>query len=65
LIEAAAALALALGVGEWAIGVTVVAAGTSAPEFVGSLVGGADRPIRHQCGKPEVNSKSISGDPEV
>ena len=39
LIDAAVALALALGVGEWAIGVTVVAAGTSAPEFVVSLVG--------------------------
>lgn len=38
LVSSAATLAKALGVSEWAIGLTVVAAGTSAPEFVTSLV---------------------------
>jgi len=38
LVSSAAALAKALGISEWAIGLTVVAAGTSAPEFVTSLV---------------------------
>ncbi len=38
LVETAVALARAAGVSEWAIGVTVVAAGTSTPEFAVSLV---------------------------
>ncbi len=38
LVEAAVALARTFGVSEWAIGVTIVAAGTSAPEFATSLV---------------------------
>jgi len=38
LVEAATFLARGFGVTEWAIGVTVVAAGTSAPEFATSLV---------------------------
>ncbi len=39
LVEAAVALARIIGISDWAIGVTVVAAGTSAPEFAVSLVG--------------------------
>ncbi len=39
LVEAAVALARAVGVSDWAIGVTIVAAGTSAPEFAVSLAG--------------------------
>jgi len=39
LVEAAVALAYIIGVSDWAIGVTIVAAGTSAPEFAVSLVG--------------------------
>ncbi|RME37229.1 MAG: sodium:calcium antiporter [Thermoflexia bacterium] len=38
LVEAAIALARTVGISEWAIGVTVVAAGTSLPEFATSLV---------------------------
>ncbi len=38
LVEAAVALARTVGISEWAIGVTIVAAGTSAPEFATSLV---------------------------
>ncbi|WP_448591302.1 sodium:calcium antiporter [Thermoflexus hugenholtzii] len=38
LVEAAVALARMVGISEWAIGVTIVAAGTSAPEFATSLV---------------------------
>ncbi|MDW7991059.1 MAG: sodium:calcium antiporter [Anaerolineae bacterium] len=38
LVEGAVALARLAGVSEWAIGVTIVAAGTSAPEFATSLV---------------------------
>ena len=38
LVEAAVDLARALGVSEWVIGVTIVAAGTSTPEFFTSLV---------------------------
>jgi cation:H+ antiporter len=37
LVESASALASALGVSEWAIAVTIVAAGTSAPELATSL----------------------------
>jgi cation:H+ antiporter len=39
LISAASASAKGFGVSEWAIGVTIVAAGTSAPEFATALVG--------------------------
>ncbi|MBZ6493397.1 calcium/sodium antiporter [Natrinema longum] len=38
LVESAVGLALAAGVSEWAIGATVVAAGTSIPELVTSVV---------------------------
>ncbi len=38
LVESAVAIARAVGVSEWVIGVTIVAAGTSAPEFATSLV---------------------------
>jgi cation:H+ antiporter len=38
LVHAAVGLARALGFSEWLIGVTIVAAGTSAPEFATSLV---------------------------
>ena len=38
LVHSAVALARAFGISEWVIGVTVVAAGTSAPEFATSLV---------------------------
>lgn len=38
LVEAASNLARAVGVSEWVIGVTIVAAGTSAPELVTSLI---------------------------
>ncbi len=38
LVESARAIALSMGISEWVIGVTIVAAGTSAPEFVTSLV---------------------------
>jgi len=38
LVSASVAIARSLGISEWAIGLTVVAAGTSAPEFVTSLV---------------------------
>lgn len=37
-VEAATEIALALGVSEWVIGVTIVAMGTSAPEIATSLV---------------------------
>ena len=39
LVGSATAVARDLGVSEWVIGVTVVAAGTSVPEFATSLVG--------------------------
>ena len=39
LVDSASALAGAFGMSEWVIGVTIVAAGTSAPEFATSLVG--------------------------
>ncbi len=38
LVESASGLARHIGLSEWVIGITVVAAGTSAPEFVTSLV---------------------------
>lgn len=38
LVESASSLARAAGVSEWVIGVTIVAAGTSAPELVTSLM---------------------------
>ncbi|MBN2423387.1 MAG: sodium:calcium antiporter [Calditrichaceae bacterium] len=38
LVESSMVLARAVGISEWAIGVTVVAAGTSAPEFATSLI---------------------------
>ncbi len=38
LVESAVDLAKVMGISEWAIGVTIVAAGTSAPEFATSLV---------------------------
>jgi cation:H+ antiporter len=38
LVESASSLARAFGVSEWVIGVTIVAAGTSAPELVTSLI---------------------------
>ncbi|MDG5821515.1 calcium/sodium antiporter [Natronococcus sp. A-GB7] len=38
LVDSATTLGLAVGVSEWAIGVTVVAAGTSLPELVTSIV---------------------------
>ena len=38
LVESASTLARAAGISEWVIGVTIVAAGTSAPEFFTSLV---------------------------
>jgi cation:H+ antiporter len=39
LVNSAIPIARSLGVSQWVIGVTVVAAGTSAPEFATSLVG--------------------------
>lgn len=39
LIHAASAAATGLGLSEWVIGVTIVAAGTSVPEFATSMVG--------------------------
>lgn len=39
MVESATAVARAVGVSEWVIGVTIVAAGTSAPEFATSVVG--------------------------
>jgi cation:H+ antiporter len=39
LVESATAVARAFGISEWVIGVTIVAAGTSAPEFATTLVG--------------------------
>ena len=39
LVEAASEIARHFGLSEWAIGVTIVAAGTSAPELATSLVG--------------------------
>lgn len=39
LVEAASEIARSFGVSEWVIGVTIVAAGTSAPEMATSLVG--------------------------
>jgi cation:H+ antiporter len=38
LVHSAVALARVFGISEWVIGVTIVAAGTSAPEFATSLV---------------------------
>ncbi len=38
LVESATTIAHAVGISEWVIGVTIVAAGTSAPEFVTSLM---------------------------
>lgn len=43
LVESARNLALAIGISEWVIGVTVVAAGTSAPELVVTLVAALKR----------------------
>ena len=37
LVEAASEIARAIGISEWVIGVTIVAAGTSAPEMATSL----------------------------
>jgi cation:H+ antiporter len=39
LVESASEIARAIGLSEWVIGVTIVAAGTSAPELATSLVG--------------------------
>jgi len=39
LVDAATAVARSFGVSEWVIGVTIIAAGTSAPEFATTLVG--------------------------
>ncbi|MFO7538873.1 MAG: sodium:calcium antiporter [Chloroflexota bacterium] len=39
LVDSAVEIALALGISEWVIGVTIVAAGTSAPEMATSLIG--------------------------
>jgi len=39
LVDSATAVAKAFGLSEWVIGVTIVAAGTSAPEFATSLTG--------------------------
>lgn len=39
LVEAASEIARAFGVSDWVIGVTIVAAGTSAPEMATSLIG--------------------------
>lgn len=39
MVESATALARSMGVSDWVIGVTIVAAGTSAPEFATSLAG--------------------------
>jgi cation:H+ antiporter len=39
LVDSATAIARAFGVSEWVIGVTIVAAGTSAPEFATTLAG--------------------------
>ena len=39
LVQAASAMARTFGISEWTIAVTIVAAGTSAPEFATSLVG--------------------------
>ncbi|MDJ0757536.1 MAG: calcium/sodium antiporter [Ardenticatenaceae bacterium] len=39
LVDAASAIAEAAGLSEWVIGVTIVAAGTSAPELATSLIG--------------------------
>jgi len=39
LVDSATAVARAFGVSEWVIGVTIVAAGTSAPEFATTLAG--------------------------
>jgi len=39
MVEAASSIARGLGVSEWVIGVTIVAAGTSAPELATSLAG--------------------------
>lgn len=38
LVEAASAIASTLGISEWVIGITIVAAGTSLPEFTTSMV---------------------------
>lgn len=39
MVESASALASSMGISDWVIAVTIVAAGTSAPEFATSLVG--------------------------
>ena len=39
LVDSATAIARAFGVSEWVIGVTIIAAGTSAPEFATTLAG--------------------------
>ena len=39
MVESASALARSMGISDWVIAVTIVAAGTSAPEFATSLVG--------------------------
>jgi len=43
LVDSAREIALTMGIPEWVIGVTIVAAGTSAPEFVTSLVASLKR----------------------
>ncbi len=40
MVQSASAIARAYGISDWVIGVTIVAAGTSAPEFATSLVAG-------------------------
>ncbi len=65
LVESAVAVAEFFGLSEWAIGVTIIAAGTSAPEFATSLVavlrGHSDISIGNLIGSDIFNLLGILG----
>ncbi len=65
LVDSAIEVALFFGLSEWAIGVTIIAAGTSAPEFATSLVavlrGHADISIGNLIGSDLFNLLGVLG----
>lgn len=65
LVEGASAIALALGVSQWAIGVTIVAAGTSLPELVtclaAALKGKSDMLLGNLLGSDFFNFAGVLG----
>lgn len=65
LVRGASALALAAGISEWVVGLTVVAAGTSTPEFAASVVaavrGEHDLSVGNLVGSSAFNLLAVLG----